>query len=74
MQSFIWNEYLKFLNKRMKKLNKKILLLIDNTLVHIIENSLLLINITIHYFLPNTTVRLQLANMGIINLFKVYIH
>ena len=74
MQSSIWNEYLKLLNKRMEKLNKKILLLIDNAPVHTTENSLLLTNVTVHYLPPNTTAHLQPADAGIINSFKVCIY
>ena len=74
MQSSIWNEYLKLLNKRMEKLNKKILLLINNAPVHTIENSSLLINIRVYYLLLNTTAHLQFADVRIINSFKVCIY
>ena len=57
----------------MEKLNKKILLLIDNAPVHTTENSLLLTNVTVHYLPPNTTAHLQPADAGIINSFKVCI-
>jgi len=54
-------------------MNKKILLLVNNISVHIIKNSLLLINIIVHYLLPNIIIYLQPANAGIINSFKIYI-
>lgn len=73
MQTSIWNEYLKLLNKRMRKMNRKILLLVDNAPVHKIENPSLLTNITVHYLPPNTTANLQPADAGIINSFKVCI-
>ena len=73
MQTSIWNEYLKLLNKRMKKMNRNILLLVDNAPVHKIENPSSLSNITVHYYLPNTTASLQPADARIINSFKVCI-
>ncbi|GES81535.1 tigger transposable element-derived protein 6-like [Rhizophagus clarus] len=71
MQTSIWNKYLELLNQRMKKRNKKILLLVDNAPVHSISNPELLINITIHYLPSNTTAHLQPADAGIINSFKI---
>ena len=71
MQKSIWNKYLKLLNKKMKRLDKKILLLVDNATVHAVDNPELLTNITIHYLPPNTTGHLQPADAGIINSFKV---
>ena len=73
MQVSIWNEYLKNLNQLMKNQNRKILLLIDNAPVHIINDTILLTHITIHYLPPNTTAHLQPADAGIINSFKVCI-
>src|SRR5437763_10344731 len=73
MQKSIWNKYLELLNKKMKKLDKKILLLVDNATVHAVDNPELLTNITIHYLPPNTTAHLQPADVGIINSFKVCI-
>ena len=73
MQKSIWNKYLELLNKKMKRLDKKILLLVDNATVHAVDNPELLTNITIHYLPPNTTAHLQPADAGIINSFKVCI-
>ncbi|GBC08828.1 hypothetical protein RclHR1_08410001 [Rhizophagus clarus] len=73
MQTSIWNKYLELLNQRMKKRNKKILLLVDNAPVHSISNPELLINITIHYLPSNTTAHLQPADAGIINSFKILV-
>ena len=73
MQTSIWNEYLKLLNKRMKKMNRNILLLVDNAPVHKIENPSSLSNIIVHYLPSNTTASLQSANARIINFFKVCI-
>ena len=57
----------------MKKMNRNILLLVDNIPVHKIENSSSLSNITVHYLSPNTTASLQPTDAGIINSFKVCI-
>src|SRR6266498_1665578 len=73
MQTSIWNKYLELLNQRMKRRNRKILLLVNNVPVHSVSNPELLTNITIHYLLPNTTAHLQPADTGIINSFKVCI-
>jgi hypothetical protein len=76
MQTSIWNKYLEILNQRMKKQNRKILLLVDNAPVHFVNfvnNPELLTNITVHYLPPNTTAHLQPADAGIINSFKVCI-
>src|SRR5439155_1091092 len=62
MQKSIWNKYLELLNKKMKRLDKKILLLVDNATVHAVDNPELLTNITIHYLPPNTTAHLQPAD------------
>ena len=53
MQTSIWNKYLELLNQRMKRRNRKILLLVDNAPVHSVSNPELLTNITIHYLPPN---------------------
>jgi hypothetical protein len=66
-------KYLELLNQRMKRQNRKILLLVDNAPVHSVSNPELLTNITIHYLPPNTTAHLQPADAGIINSFKVCI-
>ena len=71
MQVSIWNQYLKKLNQKMVKENKNILLLFDNAPVHILDESTLLTNITLHHLPPNTTTHLQPADAGIINSFKV---
>ena len=73
MQTSIWNKYLELLNQRMKRRNRKILLLVDNAPVHSVSNPELLTNITIHYLPPNTTAHLQPADASIINSFKVCI-
>jgi len=55
----------------MAKKNKNILLLFDNAPVHILDQSTVLTNITLHHLPPNTTAFLQPADAGIINSFKV---
>jgi len=71
MQVSIWNEYLKKLNVQMQSQNRKILLLVDNAPVHIINEDNNLTNVTIYFLPPNTTSHLQPCDAGIINSFKV---
>ncbi len=71
MQVFIWNDYLKKLDAQMRLQNRKILLLIDNAPVHIVDEDVNLTNVTIHFLPPNTTSHLQPCDAGIINSFKV---
>ncbi len=61
MQKSIWNKYLELLNKKMKRLDKKILLLVDNATVHAVDNPELLTNITIHSILRRICSLLMLA-------------
>ena len=71
MQVFIWNDYLKKLDAQMRLQNRKILLLVDNAPVHIVNEDVNLTNVTIHFLPPNTTSHLQPCDAGIINSFKV---
>ncbi|KAL1457154.1 hypothetical protein WDU94_001815 [Cyamophila willieti] len=54
----------------MKKKNRHILLFMDNCTVH--NNAPILSNITIHFFPPNTTSKLQPLDQGIIHNFKTF--
>lgn len=64
----IWNEILSLLDNEMIKLNKHIVLFVDNASCHktIIELS----NIEIQYLPPNTTAIIQPLDQGIIHAFK----
>ena len=71
MQVSICNENIKKLNNWIIRQNQKILLLVDNTLIHALYKITQLTNITIKYLLPNTIAHLQPCDQGIINSFKV---
>ena len=71
MQVSIWNEYLKKLDNRMRRQNRKILLLVDNAPTHALYETTHLTNVTIEHLPPNTTSHLQLCDQGIIKSFKV---
>ncbi|EXX50728.1 Pdc2p [Rhizophagus irregularis DAOM 197198w] len=70
MQVLIWNDYLTKLDRQMRLQGRYILLLVDNALVHIIDENTNLTNVTVHFLLPNTTAHLQPCDAGIINSFK----
>jgi len=71
MQVSIWNEYIKKLDTRMRRQDRNILLLVDNTSTHALYKTTHLTNITIKHLLPNITAHLQPCDQGIINSFKV---
>ena len=54
----------------MRRQNRNILLLVNNTLIHALYETTYLINITIKYLLSNITSHLQPCDQGIINSFK----
>ncbi len=57
----------------MKRQNRKILLLADNAPTYLLDESIQLSNINVHFLPPNTTAHLQPLDAGIINSFKVKI-
>jgi hypothetical protein len=71
MQVSIWNDYLTKLDARMRLQRRKILLIVDNAPVHVINENLNLTNVAVHFLPPNTTSHLQPCDAGIINSFKV---
>jgi hypothetical protein len=71
MQVSIWNDYLTKLDTRMRLQHRNILLLVDNAPVHVINESVNLTNVAVHFLPPNTTAHLQPCDAGIINSFKV---
>ncbi|KAL1457150.1 hypothetical protein WDU94_001811 [Cyamophila willieti] len=70
MTTELFNEWLSSINTDMKKKNRHILLFMDNCTVH--NNAPILSNITIHFFPPNTTSKLQPLDQGIIHNFKTF--
>jgi len=58
----------------MRQQNHKILLLADNAPTHLMDETILLSNIKVHFLSPNTTAHLQPLDAGIINSFKVSIN
>jgi len=71
MRGDIFDEWLRSLNKEMRRKNKKILLLLDNAGVHGKEHDSLS-NVTVKYLPPNTTTHLQPLDAGIIASFKAH--
>lgn len=71
MQVSIWNDYIRKLDTKMRRQNRKILLLVDNAPTHALYETTRLTNITIQSLPPNTTAHLQPCDQGIINSFKV---
>jgi hypothetical protein len=61
MQVSVQNDYLTKLDKRMRLQNRKILLLVDNAPIHVIDENVRLTNVTIH-FLPPTFATLRCRN------------
>ena len=74
MQISIFNEVLLKLNEIMKLKKQKIILLIDNTLVHLILNETQekLDNVDVKFLLLNITTELQLCDAEIIHSFKCH--
>ena len=73
MQVSVWHDYLDRLNQLMRQQNRNILLLADNAPTHLIDETIQLSNIKVHFLPPNTTSHLQPLDAGIINSFKVRI-
>lgn len=57
----------------MKWQNRTILLLADNAPTHLLDETIQLSNVNVHFLPPNTTAHLQPLDAGIINSFKVKI-
>lgn len=74
MQVSVWRDYLDRLNQLMRRQNRNILLLADNAPTHLIDETIQLSNIKVHFLPPNTTSHLQPLDAGIINSFKVRIN
>ena len=70
MTSSIWTTILSNFDQKMKEKNKKILLFVDNAPCHILLQSVILENITVHFLPNNTTSIIQPLDQGIIGAFK----
>ena len=70
MTSVLFNEYLKELNAQMVEQKRKILLLVDNTPLHIVQQEYS--NIKVEFLPKNTTSALQPLDQGIIRSFKAH--
>ncbi|CAG8686440.1 5372_t:CDS:1, partial [Ambispora gerdemannii] len=70
MTSEIFEHWIKSLNTINHLKCKKILVLVDNTTSHIVNEELE--HVKVHFLSPNTTPYLQLCDAGIINSFKSY--
>ena len=68
MTGAIWQQWIKGFNSRMKQLDKKVILFIDNCPGHPEVNDLS--NVTVQYLPPQTTSHLQPCDQGIIQCFK----
>lgn len=66
----IFNEWLKWFDKKLRSENRNIILLLDNASVHKISPENEPTNIKIRFLPPNTTSALQPCDAGIINSFK----
>jgi hypothetical protein len=71
MTNLIFNQYLKELNEYFKRKGRKIVLFLDNTPLHIIDEATNLTNVELRYFPPNLTSVLQPFDVGIIRSLKV---
>jgi len=66
MTNLIFNQHLKELDEYFKRKGRKIVLFLDNTLVHIVDEATNFTNIELRYFSPNLTSILQPLDVGII--------
>ncbi len=71
MMNPIFNQYLKKLDEYFKRKGRKIVLFLDNTLVHIVDEAINLTNVELRYFPPNLTSILQPLDVRIIRSLKV---
>jgi len=72
MTSLIFEKWLLDIDKKMSQENRKIILFVDNCTAHPRTLSTKLKSVTLAYFPPNTTSKLQPMDQGIINNLKVY--
>jgi hypothetical protein len=70
MMNLIFNQYLKELDEYFKRKGRKIVLFLDNVLVHIVDEATNLTNVELLYFSPNLTSVLQPLDTGIIQSLK----
>jgi transcriptional regulator with XRE-family HTH domain len=70
MQSSIFNHYVRKLDLQMRCAGRSILLLLDNSSTHTLEEDYTPSNVRLHFLPPNTTAHLQPCDAGIIWSFK----
>ncbi|CAF1527396.1 unnamed protein product [Adineta ricciae] len=70
MNSTIFTDWIQMINIQMRRENRKILLVLDNAPVH--PADLKLSNVTLIFFPPNTTSKIQPLDQGVIRCFKAY--
>ena len=70
MDSALYEEWVRQLDKRMRLANRHILLFVDNCSSHVVVNGLTSIGLV--FFPPNCTSKLQPADQGIIQNLKVH--
>jgi hypothetical protein len=73
MQRSIFQAWIRLFNREMQKMQRNILLLVDNVSSHQLEEGEELSNIKLYFLPPNTTSHLQPIDQGIIRSFKVII-
>jgi hypothetical protein len=64
MTNPIFNQHLKELDEYFKRKGRKIVLFLDNTLVHIVDEATNFTNVELRYFSPNLTSILQPLDVG----------
>lgn len=69
MTASIWRDIMQSLDRELQKLNRKIILFVDNASCH---KSINLEHINLHFLPPNTTCLIQPLDQGIIHTFKMY--
>uniref|UniRef100_A0A914X438 DDE-1 domain-containing protein n=1 Tax=Plectus sambesii TaxID=2011161 RepID=A0A914X438_9BILA len=72
MTGALWTKIIKEFDCAMVKQNRKVLLFADNATCHKLEEGVVLKNVNIQFFPPNTTSIIQPLDQGIIHTFKVY--
>jgi len=70
MMTSIFDNWVKHLDNKMRRINRSIILLCDNAASHQLKSDTILTHVTLHFLPPNTTTHLQPCNAGIIYSFK----
>jgi len=70
MMTSIFDNWVKHLDNKMRRINRSIILLCDNAASHQLKSDTILTHVTLHFLPPNTTTHLQPCDAGIIYSFK----